>query len=70
LFFLLKEFTLEKLLRFYIGKYPDGSKFLVLKSLSYFIDADEDEMPIMINPIHWDLVKKLITSSVESFIKN
>jgi len=62
LFFLLKEFTLEK--------YPDGSKFLVLKSLSYFIDADEDEMPIMINPIHWDHVKTLITSSVESFIKN
>jgi len=33
------------------------------------IDADEDEMPIMINPIHWDHVKKLITSSVESYIK-
>ena len=70
LFFLLKEFPLEKLLSLYTGKYPDGSKFLVLKSLSYFIDADENEMPIMINPIHWDHIKKLITSSVESYVKN
>ncbi len=31
---------------------------------------DEDEMPIMINPIHWDHIKKLITSSVESYVKN
>jgi len=70
LFFLLKEFPLEKLLSLYTGKYPDGSKFLVLKCLSYFIDADENEMPIMINPIHWDHVKELITSSVESYVRN
>ena len=69
LFFLLKEFSLEKLLSLYAVKYPDGSKFLVLKSLTYFIDADEDEMPIMIDPIQWNDVKKMITSSVKSYIE-
>jgi len=42
LFFLLKEYSLSEMLRFYKEKYPEGSEFLVLKSLSYFDDAEQE----------------------------
>jgi len=35
------------LIDFYSKKYQDGCIFLVLKSLAYFDDADEHEMPFM-----------------------
>lgn len=47
LYFLLKEFTLPEIIEFYLQKYKDGSKFLVVKSLSYFEDADEFDNPKM-----------------------
>jgi len=34
------------MLNFYNEKYNDGSEFLVLKSLAYFTDAD-DEIPVI-----------------------
>jgi len=70
LFFLLKHFRLKQMLDFYLQKYPDGSEFIVLKSLSYFDDAEEDESPVMLKPAKWGTVKKIITSSLEDYLKN
>ena len=42
---------------FYTKKYNDGSTFLVLKSLTYFEDADMEEMPFMFNIIDWQTIK-------------
>ena len=53
LYFLLKDFSLSEMLCFYKDKYADGTEFLVLKSLTYFDDAEEDEEPIMIVNINW-----------------
>jgi len=68
LYFLLKEFSLEEILSFYEDKYQDGSKFLVLKSLFYFVDADKDDSPEMLASIHWEEVKSFIKDKVEEFI--
>ena len=57
IFFLSKEFSLKEMLDFYMKKYPDGSQFLVLKSLTYFKDAEKNEMPIMYNNVAWKIVK-------------
>jgi len=70
LFFLLKHFRLKQMLDFYLQKYPDGSEFIVLKSLSYFDDAEEDESPVMLKPAKWGTVKKIIISSLEDYLKN
>ena len=70
LFFLLKHFRLKQMLDFYLQKYPDGSEFIVLKSLSYFDDAEEDESPVMLKPAKWGTVKRIITSSLENYLKN
>ncbi len=57
LFFILKDYSLATIMGFYNKKYRDGSAFLVLKSLSYFEDADIEEMPFMFNNITWQTVK-------------
>ena len=70
LFFLLRRFKIGELLRFYQEKYHDGSVFHVLKSLSYFDDADEDEDPIMLDPVQWGEIKEHISKSLNAHLKN
>ena len=65
LFFLLDHFTLSSLLTYYREKYPDGSDFLVLRSLTYFGDADLDADLQMLVPIDWNKVKKRILIDVK-----
>ncbi len=57
LHFLLEEFTLGEMLGFYSDKFPDGFPFLVLKSLTYFEDAESQAMPEMLVATSWDMVK-------------
>ena len=40
LYFLINDFTLKQMLEFYKEKYFDGSEFMVIKSLSYFKEAN------------------------------
>ncbi|HUX55748.1 MAG TPA: nucleotidyl transferase AbiEii/AbiGii toxin family protein [Bacteroidales bacterium] len=70
LYFLLKEFSLKELLSFYNEKYNDGSSFLVLKSLTYFDDADTDPHPNMLKSTDWKEVKQSIVNSVDTFLKS
>ncbi len=70
LFFLLKRYTLKEILDFYVQKYDDASIFMALRSLSYFIDADEDEQPEMIISADWSEVKRVIEYTLENYIKN
>ncbi len=45
--------------------FPDGSDFLVYKSLLYFEDAEIEPMPKMIQPIKWEDVKNKIIIEVK-----
>ncbi len=67
LHFLLNHFSLEALMEFYRTKYPDGSEFLVIRSLTYFADADQDEDPRMLIPVKWEAVKSSIIREVRKF---
>ena len=69
LYFLLQMFTLEQMLEIYNEKYKDGSIFMVLKSLIYFVDADNDEMPLMLKSMQWQTVKSKIKKIVEAYHK-
>jgi predicted nucleotidyltransferase component of viral defense system len=62
---LLKEFSFEQMLSFYKLKYPAGSEFMVLKSMLYFDDAENEPDPLCINILNWIDVKKIICSEVE-----
>ena len=67
-YFLLKYFSLEQMLNFYEQKYHDGSIFLVIRSLSYFDDADQDILPKMFTNINWDNIKETISESIKNFV--
>ncbi len=70
LFFLLKEYSLEAIFDFYKKKYNDGSIFLVIKSLAYFDDADEEEMPDMCISVNWEKIKNHISNILNNYLKN
>lgn len=63
LFFLLQVFTLGEMLEFNIKKFNSRNPFMVLKSLSYFVDAENDpeiEVPEGANKFEWKEVKSTI----------
>ena len=66
LFSLLKLFPLQEILNLYLQKYPDGSIFLAMKSLSYFEDAEQDPMPEMLMDATWEDVKDGIREALNS----
>ena len=64
--FLLKQFSLKEILELYRQKYPDGSLFIALKSLSYFEDAEADPMPNMFEDVNWPDIKAFIRDSIST----
>lgn len=66
LYFLLKDFTLDEIVDFYLTKYKDGSAFMALRSLVYFSDAESDLMPEMLMSADWEAVKLQIKAEVEA----
>ena len=69
IYFLLQHFSLAEMLDFYRRKYSDGSEFLVLKSLSYFDDADNDVSPLMIVQTPWKDIKEAIMKLLTKYIE-
>lgn len=67
LFFLLNYYSITEMLNFYKEKYPDGSEFMVIKSLTYFIDAEDNEMPYMFEQIEWQEVKEKIKQEIVKY---
>lgn len=65
LYFLLKKYTMKEMISFYNEKYIDGSEFMVLKSLTYFDDAENEEMPVMLKKIRWDKMKSTLLNEAQ-----
>jgi hypothetical protein len=65
IYFLLNEFSIKEMIGFYLQKYPDGSEFMVRKSLTYFDDADNEVAPILFHDISWSEIKKTILLSID-----
>jgi predicted nucleotidyltransferase len=70
LYYILNNYTLSELMAFYDRKYLDGSRFLVLKSLVYFEDAETEVMPFMFNNISWQNVKAQISKVHADYVLN
>lgn len=66
--FLLKQFSLQVMLQYYKSKYADGSEFLVLKSLTYFEDAESEQEPVMLKNISWQHVKDTILKAHNEYL--
>jgi len=59
---LSRHFDREQLFSFYEKKYPNGSRWNVEKSLSYFLDADGDPDPICLKGLKWPQIKSAIAN--------
>ncbi|TAK35720.1 MAG: hypothetical protein EPO28_14320 [Saprospiraceae bacterium] len=66
LYFLLQQYSLPELMRFYLQKFDDGSEFMVVRSLTYFEDASQDEeVTLLKGKVKWDAVKMAISREVK-----
>lgn len=68
LYFLLKHFSLKDIIDFYIQKY-NSETFMLLQSLVYFEDADNDIDLNMILPIDWENIKTTISKEVQNYLR-
>lgn len=66
-FFLLRHFSFEELIKMYLTKYADGSEYRALLSMTYFADADLQPMPYMFESVDWESVKGRIRKEVEAY---
>lgn len=67
--FLLDILSLKEMMRNYLTKYHDGSEFMVLKSLGYFVDAELDEIPFMLRGRSWEVVKSKIVTELKNYVQ-
>lgn len=72
LFVLLKKHSLQELFDFFHKKYEkfNYNRLHILKSLSYFYDADTNPEPVYIHPISWAEVKKVIKNVADEYMKS
>src|SRR3989338_6635105 len=72
LFVLLKKYSLNELLNFFHKKYEkfNYNQLHILKSLSYFYDADKNPEPVYIHPISWTEAKKFIKDIIDKYLKS
>lgn len=67
LYFLLQDYDLEQIRGWFDKKYRvlDYSHLHILKSLTYFKDADNEPMPTMLTPVSWPKIKKELIARVK-----
>ena len=65
-YFLLQEYSLKEIMDFYTQKYADGSEMMIVRSLTYFDDADMDEDVVFLKSADWDEVKKEMLKQIKS----
>ena len=69
IYFLLERYTLAQLLEHFKQTLPRVDAFHIVKSLTYFDDAEKELNPEMLIKVSWQTVKKTIEKKVEAYLK-
>ena len=64
LYYLLQRYDLPHILELYQKKYKHVTLFHVIKSLTYFEDAEADEVEMLDDKVTWAMMKKTIQMAV------
>ncbi len=67
IFYLLEMYGLEQMISLFETKFPQTSKFHILKSLAFFSDAESEPDPQTIENTDWTVIKERITTAVNAF---
>lgn len=72
LYMILHEYTLDKLLKAFQQKYATASTdpFHLLRSLTYFADADTDASINLLKPLEWNTVKTFFVEQVRAYSRD
>lgn len=62
---ILKKRSLDSVLALYEKKYPSGDRFLAMKSLNWFEDADEEPDPMTLAGNSWTEVKDSVLTALK-----
>ncbi len=70
IYFLLQKYELAELFDFFERKYKNikYNKLHILKSLTYFDEAEAEPMPIMLKEIKWEAAKAELRKKVSEFL--
>ncbi|MEA3267411.1 MAG: nucleotidyl transferase AbiEii/AbiGii toxin family protein [Candidatus Fermentibacteria bacterium] len=67
IFYLLDVYGLEQMISLFETKFPQTSKFHIVKSLAFFDDAESEPDPLTIENTDWTVIKERITAEVNVF---
>ena len=67
LYLLLQHYSLTQIMDFYRQKYPEFSESRALLSMTYFDDAEMQDMPLMFIKTPWESMKTSIIQAVEAY---
>lgn len=67
LYFLLEHFSFAEIISFYNEKITDGNEWMALRSIPYFIDADNQPEPKMYIDVSWEEIKKRIATEARKY---
>lgn len=67
LYVLLQHYSLTQIMDFYRQKYPEFSEYRALLSMTYFDDAEMQDMPLMFIETPWEEMKTSIIQAVEAY---
>lgn len=70
IFFLLKQFPMNELIGFFEKKYShiQYNKLHILKSLTYFSEAEDEPFPKMLVDVSWEDVKETMRSETKKLV--
>ena len=66
---LIERFGLEKPIDHYRAKFPETDPMMLLRSLSYFADAEAGEDPQVLDDLTWGDVKDSIRQAVRAALE-
>jgi predicted nucleotidyltransferase component of viral defense system len=72
IYYLLDEYTIAEMIAFYKLKYSQYNEVNVLKSLTWFEDAEISNWPVILNnpELNWTMVKKKLKTATQTFLKH
>lgn len=71
IYFLLKKYSISELIGFFEQKYKNiqFNKLHILKSMVFFTDAEAEPMPVMVEQVNWEEIKRTIQAEANSMLK-
>lgn len=72
IYFLVKEFSFERIFGFVKKKYPNFNIYVGLQGLSYFVDAEKQQQRklYLFHSVSWSKIKKFLIEQIKKYQKN